>query len=130
MFILPKVQGLFKLFCLGFFFLVFLCVFFIFDKGEKWTSIENELENSRFWWNIWFFLCNQILECFVFQIHEIYTHLKYIEEKLQDPMEDILCSRPCKRDGFQEKSVSVQTCKISFIFNFLVDFLRYVATRF
>ncbi|XP_019926125.1 uncharacterized protein LOC128183549 [Crassostrea angulata] len=37
-------------------------------------------------------------------IHEIYTHLKYIEEKLQDPMEDILCSRPCKRDGFQEKS--------------------------
>lgn len=63
-----------------------------------------------------------IKKCLVFQIHEIYTHLKYIEEKLQDPMEDILCSRPCKRDGFQEKSVSVQTCEISFIFIFMIFF--------
>ncbi|XP_078315224.1 uncharacterized protein LOC144619848 [Crassostrea virginica] len=41
-------------------------------------------------------------------IHEIYTHLKYIEAKLQDPMDDYLCSRPCKRAGPKDRSVRVK----------------------
>ncbi|XP_048771061.1 uncharacterized protein LOC125677131 [Ostrea edulis] len=35
-------------------------------------------------------------------IHEIYLELKYLESKLQEPMEDPYCSGPCKRSETME----------------------------
>ncbi|XP_061195881.1 uncharacterized protein LOC133204131 [Saccostrea echinata] len=35
-------------------------------------------------------------------IHEIYMQLKYLETRLPQPMDDIFCSRPCKRSKAEE----------------------------